>query len=203
MSYIVGVTGGIGCGKSTVCAEFSKLGIPVIDADVVAKQLTIPGSEGLRQIQQTFGPSVLTPDGQLNRGQMRQLVFTDPVKLAQLEDILHPKIRIAILENIQQIQEDYLIICVPLLLEKNYLDLIDTLLVVDIAEEEQIKRVVLRDGICENQARLVMRQQITRQERLQHADDIIDNTAENRLHQQIWRLHVKYLQSAQSKKKQV
>lgn len=192
MTYIVGLTGGIGSGKSTVSAAFARRGVPMIDADVEAHKLVQPGSESMQLIRQTFGPDYIQSDGTLHRALLRQMVFSDPTRLQQLEQILHPRIRNAIQEKIQQIQAPYAILAAPLLLERQFTDLVDRILVVDVAEEEQVRRVMLRDHVAAHDVRLIMQQQMSRQERLNRADDIIDNDGKD-LETQIEHLHQQYL----------
>lgn len=174
---IVGLTGGIGCGKSTVAAQFAALGAEVIDADAVAHELSRRGEPGWHAVRAAFGESVLRPDGELDRAALRQLVFADPAAKARLEAALHPLIAAAIERQLAAWRGPYGLLMVPLLLEGGrYRDRIDRLLVVDCDEAEQIRRVMARSGLSENEVRAIMATQVDRPTRLAAADDVIDNS---------------------------
>ncbi|RLA02936.1 MAG: dephospho-CoA kinase [Gammaproteobacteria bacterium] len=172
---VVGLTGGIGSGKTTVANGFSKLGVPVIDADQLAHELVEPGQIALDEIISTFGPEALTTDGRLDRNYMRQQIFSDPVRKSRLEAILHPKIRQHIRALLSDIRAPYCILVIPLLLETRQTDLVDRILVIDSPEKEQLIRVAARDRLSDNAIMAIMASQADRNTRLAAADDIIVN----------------------------
>ena len=174
-TLVVGLTGGIGSGKTTVANGFSKLGVPVIDADQLAHELVEPGQIALDEIISTFGPEALTTDGRLDRNYMRQQIFSDPVRKSQLEAILHPKIRQHIRALLSDIRAPYCILVIPLLLETRQTDLVDRILVIDSPEKEQLIRVAARDRLSDNAIMAIMASQADRNTRLAAADDIIVN----------------------------
>jgi dephospho-CoA kinase len=174
-TLVVGLTGGIGSGKTTVANGFSALGVPVIDTDVLARELVEPGQPALDEIISTFGTEVTTADGRLDRNHMRQLIFTDPARKAQLEAILHPKIRQGIRTLLADIRSAYCIVVIPLLFETRQTDLVDRILVVDSPEKEQLTRVAARDSLSDNAIMAIINSQANRNTRLAAADDIIVN----------------------------
>ena len=174
--YIVGLTGGIGSGKSAVADAFAKLGVAVTDTDRLAHVLTRPGTAGLAAIVATFGAAILQPDGTLDRGALRRRAFADSAARAQLEAILHPLIGAAAQDEIMHWQSPYGILVVPLLLERNGLvSLVDRILVVDCPEDEQVRRVTGRSGLAPDEIRSIMAAQLPRAARLARADDVLDN----------------------------
>lgn len=173
---MVGLTGGIGSGKSAVTAEFERLGVPVVDADLVAREVVLPGSDGLREVVEAFGRDVLGADGMIDRTQLRQLVFADDAKRKRLESILHPKIRDRIRSKLDAITAPYCILCVPLLVERQGYENVDRVLVIDCSEETQIARVMSRDNLTRPQVEAIMRSQATREQRLSVADDVVENS---------------------------
>ncbi|MGD8514580.1 MAG: dephospho-CoA kinase [Granulosicoccaceae bacterium] len=175
---VIGLTGGIGSGKSTVAGLFRQRDIPVMDADQVARDLVAPGSPALASIAQTFGASILTYGGELDRAQLREQVFHDPAKRAQLEAILHPLVRDRILAWLGRQQACYVIVVMPLLIETGMQDLVDRILVVDCPESLQVERVMQRDQLDETLVRAILAAQLDRSSRLQEADDVIDNTGD-------------------------
>ncbi|MEE9302622.1 MAG: dephospho-CoA kinase [Thiotrichaceae bacterium] len=204
----VGLTGGIGCGKSTAIRFFQQRGVPVIDADRIAKKMVESGQPALDEIADSFGNHFIQADGQLNRALLKEKVFSDKAMLNQLEAILHPRIRHAINlqmdallaknENLKEhgdlIAYDYLIVDVPLLVEKDYQDLFDEIIVVDCAEQQQLQRVLKRDDLIEQVIQAIMDKQATRKERLEIATETLDNTGSiNALEQLVDALHVKFL----------
>jgi len=174
-TLVVGLTGGIGSGKTTVANGFSKLGVPVIDADQLAHELVEPGQIALDEVSSTFGPEALTTDGRLDRNYMRQQIFSDPVRKSRLEAILHPKIRQHIRALLSDIRAPYCILVIPLLLETRQTDLVDRILVIDSPEKEQLIRVAARDRLSDNDIMAIMASQADRNTRLAAADDIIVN----------------------------
>ena len=196
MSYRVGLTGGIGSGKSTVAALFKKCGVIVIDSDTISHQLTQAGGAAITAIRAAFGDSYINADGVLDRRRMRQLVFSDAAAKQQLEGIMHPLIRTQMLAQAQVANTaPYLLLVVPLLFEAaDYQALAQRILVVDCAPATQVARAVRRSGLDEQEVRAIMAQQITRAERLKRADDIIQNDADlDTLRLQVERLHRRYL----------
>lgn len=190
----IGLTGGIGSGKSTVANIFTVLGIPVIDADIIARELVEPGSIGLKQIRQTFGDYVIGPDGNLNRSAMRELIFSDIEQKRKLEAILHPLIRQRIQTETRALEAPYCIICIPLLFETGMADLVDRVLVIDCPPEIQIERVQKRDRLEIKIIRSIIAAQAPRALRIAKADDLIDNSEpDSRLAEQVKTLHNLYL----------
>ena len=191
----IGLTGGIGSGKSTVAEMFSNFGITIIDADIIAHQLTQSGSDCFNEIKQLFGKDFINENGELNRKKIAQTVFSNPLKKTALEKILHPKIRQRILQEIEQSRhDDYIILAIPLLLESNFTDLVDRIIVVDADDDLRIHRIQQRDNRPEDQIKDIMNSQIDRGLRLQQAHDILYNNGEiQALHDAVSLLHHKYL----------
>ncbi|MEZ5542481.1 MAG: dephospho-CoA kinase [Pseudomonadota bacterium] len=175
---MIGLTGGIGSGKSTVAAEFIRLGVPVIDTDELARELVVPGQPALQEIVNRFGSRALRQDGTLDRAYLRTRIFADPADKHALEAILHPRIRQRVRTWLETITEPYCIVVIPLLLEAGQTDLVDRILVVDAPEKEQLKRVAARDGLSHNVVSGIMAAQADRSTRLSAADDIIHNDAD-------------------------
>lgn len=178
---IIGVTGGIASGKSTVARAFAARGIPWVDADEVAREVVAPGEPALAEIAEHFGPEVLTPDGGLDRRALREIVFADAAARRRLERITHPRIRerlVAHLERLQAQGAPYVLLVSPLLFESGQDAMVDRCLVIDVPEETQIARTAARDGVDEAQARAIVAAQMSRTERLARADDVIDNSAD-------------------------
>lgn len=174
----IGLTGGIGCGKSTAVKRFRDLGIPIVDADIVAREVVQAGQPALQAIAQLFGAAALLADGSLNRAWLRQTVFNDTARLQQLEAILHPRIREAIVRDMTAAMaagSPYVVVDVPLLFEKHYDTLFDRVLVIDCLPAQQHERVSQRDGSTIELVESIMQRQIPRDERLFRADDIIEN----------------------------
>jgi dephospho-CoA kinase len=191
----IGLTGGIGCGKSTVADRFAALGAAVIDTDHIAHHLTMPYGAAMPDLLAEFGPACATADGALDRNWMRALVFSDATARARLEAVLHPRIRIATEAAAAAAEGSYLLFVVPLLLESgNWRERVDRVLVVDCPEELQIARVMARNGLPEQQVKAIMAAQTTRQARRAAADDIVVNEGEkDALAPQIDRLHNFYI----------
>lgn len=200
----VGLTGGIGCGKSTVAQYFAALAVPIIDADHIAHQLVETGQPALKTIQQTFGNKVINPDGSLNRAELRECIFFDPEKKHRLEAIMHPLIYDTITVAIEKLSAPYCIICIPLLFETNHSDFVDRILVIDCPIETQIKRVRQRDQLAIKVIQAIIDSQVSRAFRTAHADDVIDNSdAEDRLAEQVKKLHNSYLSLSACRDKRV
>jgi len=194
---VVGLTGGIGSGKTTVANGFSALGVPVIDTDQLARELVEPGQPALDEIITVFGKDCIAPDGQLKRARIRQQIYSDAALKSQLEDILHPKIRQRIKTLLADLREAYCIVVIPLLLETHQTDLVDRILVVDTPEKEQLTRVAARDSLSDNTIMDIMQSQANRNTRLQAADDIIVNDRDlESLTERILELHTYYMEIA-------
>ena len=195
--YRVALTGGIASGKSTVADLFAALGVPVIDTDVIARQVVEPGQPALAEIAATFGPDVLDADGRLDRRRMRERIFTDPDAKRRLEAILHPAIRAEMERQSMAAQGPYQVLVIPLLTEGGRRDHVDRVLLVDVPEELQIQRLMMRDGVSHEQAQASLNAQATRAQRLALADDVIRNTGRvDGLREQVAELHGKYLRLA-------
>jgi dephospho-CoA kinase len=197
---VVGLTGGIGSGKTAVSDGFARLGAPIIDTDVLARTLVTPGQPALEEIVAAFGPRCLNADGSLDRGYVRQRVFADPERRKRLEAILHPRIRAAVRDGLATLSAPYCIVVIPLLIETGMTDLVHRVLVVDVTETTQVQRVVARDGITGQQARDVLAAQASRRQRLAQADDVLDNSGNLAdLKARIEQLHQGYLKLAGGK----
>jgi dephospho-CoA kinase len=192
---VVGVTGGIGSGKTTVAKLFETLGAGLVDTDEIAHELTRAGQPAVEQIRKQFGPEYVDAEGALQRARMRALVFEDAQARAKLEAILHPLIRAAAQVRLDNSPGAYVLLVVPLLVETgSYRGQVQRVLVVDCDEELQITRVMRRGGLSEQQARAIVASQATREQRLRAADDIITNNAGlAELAEQVRRLHTRYL----------
>jgi dephospho-CoA kinase len=192
---IVGLTGGIGSGKSTVADYFRILDVPVIDADEIAHALVAPGQSALQEIITAFGEHCVDVNGHLDRNWLRERVFSDSTQRRRLESILHPKIRMKIRGLIEAVDAPYCIVVIPLLLETDQKDLVDRILVVDCTEDTQVARAAARDGHAREEIRAIMGVQATRQSRLALADDIINNNGTlDELRAQVQIQHEKYLE---------
>ena len=196
-TFVVGLTGGIASGKSTVAGHFAALGVPVIDADAVAREVVAPGEPALAQLVASFGEDILTPAGELDRARLREVAFSDDDHRRQLEAILHPAIGARMQQRIIEADSPYVIQMVPLLVETGAHQLVDRVLVVDAPEKTQIERVTARDGVPAEQAEAILRAQADREHRLAHADDIVLNDGEPK-HLKKWvaELHEAYLAMA-------
>lgn len=190
----IGLTGGIGCGKTTVCRLFADLGVPVVDADLIARSLVEPGQPALQAIVQAFGPEILQADGNLDRAKLRQAIFSDPEQRRRLDGIMHPRVYARIAADVAALQAAYCLIAVPLLLESKNPYAVDRILVVDCPQPAQIERVVTRDKLSAEQAQAIVASQMPRPQRLARADDVIDNSAgPEQLAEQVKSLHNSYI----------
>lgn len=190
----IGLTGGIGSGKSTVTALFSQLNIPVIDADIIAHQLVQPYQPALLQLQQVFGGAIINTDNTLDRAYLRDIVFTDKEKKIKLESILHPLIFQQMQLEYEQQNAAYVILSIPLLIETKMTSFVDRILVIDCPVETQIERVKQRDNISNERILSIISSQATRKQRLSYADDIIDNSnSTSQLAEQVKKLHNQYI----------
>jgi dephospho-CoA kinase len=177
MAYVVGMTGGIGSGKTEVARAFSAVGIEVADADVISRRLSMPGQVGHAAIAAAFDAGVLLPSGELDRAELRRRAFADPQARARLEAALHPLIRRELYREMAVWRGIYGVVVVPLLLERGGLAKeMDRVLVVDCSEDEQVRRVVARSGLAPAEVRAIMATQLDRLTRLRDADDVLDNS---------------------------
>lgn len=199
MRLIVGLTGGIGCGKSAASHFFSALGIDVIDTDIISQQLTRPGGAAIDPLKKEFGQDFITADNALDRSKIRELVFADENARLRLENILHPLILQETVLHMKRAHSPYIILVVPLLIENDeYRALVQRILVIDCDEEQQLKRTMARSQLSEQQVKAIMATQIARTTRLQNADDIIVNNRDmDYLRAQVLQLHHRYLSLAQ------
>jgi dephospho-CoA kinase len=199
MAYCVGVTGGIGSGKSSAAALFAELGAGVVDTDDIAHEITRPGGAAMQEIATAFGAKSVAADGSLNRKAMREIVFADPSQRKILEGILHPMIRAEARRRVTASAAPYVMLVVPLLLESaGYPDLVQRILVIDCDESVQISRTIQRSGLSAEAVRAIMAVQLPRQQRLARADDVLHNDGDfPALRQQVAALHERYLNLAQ------
>lgn len=203
MPYCVGVTGGIGSGKSQAAAMFAEFGADVVDTDAISHAITGSGGSAMGEIAAAFGKAAIRPDGGLDRVTMRELVFDDPRLRKQLEEILHPRIRAEARQRVDQSHKPYVLLVVPLLLESGgYRDLIQRILVVDCDEATQVSRTMQRSQLTADAVRAIMAAQLPRAQRLSRADDVIDNNGDlAHLREQVAALHEQYLRLAASRRK--
>ncbi|MGK0737817.1 dephospho-CoA kinase [Yokenella regensburgei] len=197
MKFTVALTGGIGSGKSTVAEAFSRLGVNVIDADVIARKVVEPGTPALDAIAAHFGPQMLTTEGDLNRRSLRERVFAHPEDKAWLNALLHPLIQQETHRQMREATSPYVLWVVPLFVENQLFAQADRVLVVDVPRETQIFRTMQRDNVSREHAEHILAAQATREARLATADDIIDNNgAPDAIVSDVARLHAQYLQFA-------
>jgi dephospho-CoA kinase len=198
MTLVVGLTGGIGSGKSAAAEEFARLGATVVDTDAIAHELTGPGGAAIPEIKRLFGRAYVDSSGAMDRRRMRSLVFSDAEEKARLESLLHPMIRAESERRVAAAAGPYVVLVVPLLIESpDYRARLNRVLVVDCPEALQITRVRQRSGLPEGEVRRIIASQIQRERRLAAADDVIDNSgAVAALQQQVRKLHETYLQLA-------
>lgn len=195
MTLIIGLTGGIASGKTTIANLFQEhFSIDIVDADMIARQVVDIGTPGLSAVIEHFGENILQDDGHLNRSALRERIFADPIEKQWLNATLHPLINQKMTEQLKQVKSPYGLLVVPLLIENQLQSMVDRVLVVDVDEQTQISRTMVRDKVNEQQARAILAAQATRAERLAIADDVIKNEAKNQqLLPQITELHQKYL----------
>lgn len=193
-TFVVGLTGGIGSGKSAATSMFERHGIDIVDADEVARDVVAVGSEGLNQIQAHFGSDILLEDGSLNRAALREKVFANNEEKNWLNELLHPLIRKRMQNLLAESTSEYTILSVPLLVENKLTEMCDHIVVVDCPESLQLERALKRDGSTEATIKSIMASQASRKERTSAADDILDNsTSLDALSSQISSLHEKLL----------
>ena len=203
--YVVAITGGIGSGKTTVANQFSALGIEVVDADLIAREVVAPGTPALAAITSHFGPEILTEQGLLDRRVLRERIFSDQAAKSWLNALLHPIIRSEMLRQCAAVSSPYCLLVVPLLVENRLTELADRVLVIDVDEATQIERTCHRDGVSREQAQAILASQASRSERLAMADDVLDNqsgTTET-IRARILALHETYLAFASQQAPQV
>jgi len=190
----IALTGGIGCGKTSVCQLFSERRVPIIDSDMIARELVQPGQPALQQIIEHFGPEILLADGSLNRKALAAISFSEPDQRQQLEAILHPRIAQTVDQRLSELNAPYAIIAIPLLFETGQQKQYDRVLLVDCKEQQQIQRTLQRDQRSLDEIRAIMDSQYKRQQRIEKADDIIDNSRDrSALEAQVEELHQKYI----------
>nr|WP_186301607.1 dephospho-CoA kinase [Denitromonas halophila] len=196
--WIVGLTGGIGSGKSAASDRFGERGAAIVDTDLIARQLTAPGGAALPAIRAAFGDAVIAADGALDRDAMRALVFAHPAERQRLEAILHPMIRTESDRQCVEAETPYVVLVVPLLIESGtYRQRCQRIAVVDCEAAVQVARVMRRSGLPAAQVEAIMAAQLPRADRLAAADDVIDNSGDlDHLHQQVDALHLQYLRLA-------
>lgn len=193
--YVVAITGGIGSGKTTIANQFAALGIEVVDADLIAREVVAPGTPALAAIASHFGAEMLTEQGLLDRRALRERIFSDPAAKSWLNALLHPIIRSEMLRQCAAASSPYCLLVVPLLVENRLTELADRVLVIDVDEATQIERTCRRDGVSREQAQAILASQASRSERLAMADDVLDNqsgTTET-IRARILALHETYL----------
>ncbi|MFM5020216.1 dephospho-CoA kinase [Aeromonas rivipollensis] len=203
--YVVAITGGIGSGKTTVANQFAALGIEVVDADLIAREVVEPGTPALAAIASHFGPGILDEQGRLDRRALRERIFSDPAAKSWLNALLHPIIRSEMLRQCAATNSPYCLLVVPLLVENRLTELADRVLVIDVDEATQIERTCRRDGVSLEQAQAILASQANRSERLAMADDVLDNqsgTTET-IRERILALHETYLAFASQQAPQV
>ncbi|MGY3978188.1 dephospho-CoA kinase [Aeromonas mytilicola] len=203
--YVVAITGGIGSGKTTVANQFAALGIEVVDADLIAREVVEPGMPSLTAIVSHFGPGILDEQGRLDRRALRERIFSDPAAKSWLNALLHPIIRSEMLRQCAAANSPYCLLVVPLLVENRLTELADRVLVIDVDETTQIERTCRRDGVSREQAQAILASQASRSERLAMADDVLDNqsgTTET-IRERILALHETYLAFASQQAPQV
>lgn len=198
MAFVVGLTGGIGSGKSAAAAEFERLGAAVVDADAIAHELTRAGGAAIEQVRREFGDDYIDGTGAMDRARMRERVFADPSAKARLEALLHPMIRTEAERRIATADAPYVVHVVPLLVESaDYRRRVSRVLVVDCTPAVQIDRVRRRSGLAAEEIRRIIDAQLPRQARLSAADDVIDNSGSlDALHKRVRALHARYLELA-------
>ena len=203
--YVVAITGGIGSGKTTIANQFAALGIEVVDADLIAREVVAPGTPALAAIVNHFGPEILTEQGLLDRRVLRERIFSDQAAKSWLNALLHPIIRSEMLRQCAAVSSPYCLLVVPLLVENRLTELADRVLVIDVDEATQIERTCHRDGVSREQAQAILASQASRSERLAMADDVLDNqsgTTET-IRERILALHETYLAFASQQAPQV
>lgn len=192
--YVVGLTGGIASGKTLISDEFSRLGVPIIDTDVIAHNLVKPGQPALKEIERVFGSDIIDESGRLKRRDLRILIFSNSAKRAKLESILHPRIKWEVRNAIAREVAAYCILVIPLLADRVSYPQLNRVLVIDVDPETQIKRLMARDSCDRDQAKKALSAQISRKQRQKIADDVLENSGSQALaRMKVASLHEKYL----------
>lgn len=192
-SLTVGVTGGIGSGKTAVTEFFARRGITIVDADIAARIVVEPGKPALIEIEKRYGTDILS-SGSLDRRKLRTIIFDNSDEKEWLENLLHPLIREQIIHELKNVESTYAVLVSPLMLETNQNELVDRVLVVDVPENIQIERTMARDNMTKEQTRQILNNQIQRKQRVAKADDVVDNSGSlEQLHQSLEKLHQFYL----------
>ncbi|CED62052.1 Putative uncharacterized protein [Moritella viscosa] len=194
--YVVGLTGGIASGKTTVADLIASEGINLVDADIVAREVVAIGSNGLKQISAHFGERILLDDGRLNRPLLREKIFSDNANKQWLNNLLHPMIRAELLAQLAASKSAYTLLVVPLLVENNLTTLCNHVLVVDVEEQVQIDRTMARDKVSLQQVNAILKSQASREQRLAAADSVVVNNDRQQLEQDVAVLHQKFLELA-------
>ncbi len=198
-NWVLGLTGGIGCGKTAVSNMLAELGITIVDADIIARQVVEPGTEGLNAIVKHFGTDILNEHGALNRSELRARIFSNTEQKAWLNALLHPLIRTKLITDLKNAQSDYVVLVAPLLFENELDSYCDRTLLIDVPVEIQITRTTKRDNISTEQAKQIIDAQMSRENKQQKADDILNNNRHlNDVKQDLLKLHKYYLQQAKS-----
>lgn len=197
--FVLGITGGIGSGKTAVTNEFENLGINVVDADIAARTVVTVGSHGLNEIHQRFGDDILLSDKSLNRAKLREIIFKDAEQKKWLENLTHPLIRTEIIQGLHNSTSPYSILVSPLLIESGQHNLVNRILVVDVPVELQLERTCSRDNNPKEQVEAIIASQLDRNQRLRYADDVITNDQPlEHLHQQVTQLNQQYLRLSET-----
>ena len=194
--YVVGLTGGIASGKTTVADLIAAQGINLVDADIVAREVVAIDSDGLKQISAHFGEQILQDDGSLNRALLREKIFSNDVNKQWLNNLLHPMIRAELLAQLAASNSPYTLLVVPLLVENKLTTLCDHVLVVDVEEQVQITRTIARDNVSVEQVEAILQSQATREQRLAAADSVVVNNDRQQLTSDVAVLHQKFLELA-------
>ena len=190
----IGLTGGIGCGKTSATNYFAKLGIPIIDADEISHALVAPGMPALIQIRKTFGEETIDDNGSLNRKVLRDIIFSDLVKKKKLESILHPRVYAEMQRRVDRLHNVYVILSIPLLLETKMENFVDRILIIDCSVKVQFERVKARDKLSDERIQSILDSQVSREQRLLSGDDIIDNSGSiTALEESLKKLHNLYI----------
>lgn len=201
-ALVVGLTGGIASGKSAAADEFARLGAGLVDTDLLAREVVAPGQPALKDIREYFGADVFDSSGQLDRRRLRERVFADPQQRLTLEAITHPRIRALAQARTQQSQAPYVMVVVPLLVEKGRYPFIDRVLVIDVDPQQQLQRLRARDQLQPELAEAMLAAQASRSERLAAADDVIDNSADlAALHAAVAVQHARYMELASNSRR--
>lgn len=204
MAYVVGLTGGIGSGKSTIADYFAALGVPIIDADIIARQIVAKGSPILDDIKVHFGAEILTELGELHRAKLREIIFHQPNEKIWLNNLLHPAIRQEMHSQLNKVQYPYVLWVVPLLIENHLTEWCDRILVIDVTPDIQLERAMQRDNSSAETITNIIHAQVERSVRLSYADDVIENNLplslnQEYLKQQVETLHYTYLTLAEER----